>query len=224
MWKHIQQRLQHLWHDESGIIGTAAAIVMAITAGGTAASSIYGTKRAASVNERGIAAQRDESREAMALQTSEAEKQRVWEAEQRRQQREYDQGRWDSYITANQPHWQVGQQALGSLTDLAGLPGGTFGPGASGPAVGSAPATTAAGAAPATAVAGSAGLSLSARAGQQPREPTTSAAPGRGRQVYAAMQPMMAGQAPGTSGIAGFSLQDLAMLSQFNRAKAPLTP
>lgn len=126
--------------------GITTAIALALAAGGSAATSIYQSKRAGDSNERAIDAQaeadrraQENERYAVDQQREEAELERRWYAEQEQARRDYDQERWDDYIQVNQPYWAVGNQAFVKLSDMAGLPGGVA-PGV--PQVGSAPQGT----------------------------------------------------------------------------------
>lgn len=133
--------------ETRGIIGTAAMIGIALaSAGATAATNIYGTKKAASVNEKSITAQaaseeasRKAELEAQASQNAanaaEAEKQRqatAAEAEQRRQAEiasrnqyyAFEKQRWDDYVRVHQPSWNVGSSAFNSLAGMLGVAGG----------------------------------------------------------------------------------------------------
>ena len=108
-------------------ISTGAAIAMAVAASVSAASNIYATKRAGKINQQSIEAQERAEREAAAIERERLKAEQA-EAEARRKQEEaqraayyaFEQKRWDDYVRTQTPYWNVGQQAYGSLLDLAG--------------------------------------------------------------------------------------------------------
>src|SRR3990167_5232215 len=109
-----------LWHDERGVIGTGALIGIALAStGAQAATSIYGTKKAAGVNERSIAAQEAEGERALAFEREEA----LRREQARKEAMAVDQARWEDYLRANEPTWRAGGQVLTNLYDLAGMGG-----------------------------------------------------------------------------------------------------
>lgn len=99
-------------------------VAMAIAGGASAATSIYSTRAASRQNERAMDANEraDERELAYARERDEANR------------RERDR-RWQEYVSLRQPHWNLGNQVLGNLYDLAGMaqPEGA-GPGLSDPA------------------------------------------------------------------------------------------
>ena len=209
----VRHRLAHLCDDETGCISLAAGIALA-SAASTTATGIYQSKKAGSVNERAIDAQAaadqralENDRYAVDQQREEAELMRQWYAEQEQAQRDYDQGRWDDYIRANQPYWAVGNQAFAKLSDMAGLPAGAA-PGM--PQVGSAPMGAAGSSR--RALPPSAGLSNLARpsGGVAPGGSRGAAVGGRGL-----VQPM-----PTAGG--GMSITDLVSLAELG--KTPSEP
>lgn len=124
------------------MIGTAAALAIALgSAGATAASNIYGTKKAAETNKRSLEAterdsvraadlERESTRELLAFQREEAARRDA----ARQQAMEFDRQRWGDYTRIHEPHWQMGSGVLQSLTGLAGVKGGPAPrPGPSGP-------------------------------------------------------------------------------------------
>ena len=81
-------------------IGITMGAVGALQAG----TAIYQTKKAGSVNERSIDAQRSESDQALRIEAEEnARRQERYDAAVA-----FDQARWDDYVRVNTPFWQVG--------------------------------------------------------------------------------------------------------------------
>lgn len=143
---------QRLWQDERGVIGTAAAIALALGAGASAGASAYGTRSAAGQNRRATeatersdvrAGEREEAALAETRREHEADlarqiaedarveqsrqdvlaRQRVEDAraEQARQDRlAFAREQWQGYLGAQQPHWRLGADVLGRLSDMAG--------------------------------------------------------------------------------------------------------
>ena len=148
--------------DRRGILGSAAAIAIALgTAGAQAATSIYGTRTAGRQNQQAMQAQERGdvradayNREALTQQRELADKTRALEEQalaEKKAAREaamaMDRQRWTDYVDINRPHWQLGSQVLGNLYDLAGYRGGGMPGSASVPA----PAMSETGPAPASA-------------------------------------------------------------------------
>lgn len=79
----IRARLSHLWHDERGVLGTAASIALGIGAiAGSTASSVYGTRAAAGQNRRAIdATERGDTRAAEIERERLAEEKRALDAQ-----------------------------------------------------------------------------------------------------------------------------------------------
>lgn len=99
-------------------IGTAAAIAIGLgTAGAQVASNIYGSKRAAGVNEEAIRTER-EMHEA---ELAEAEKMRAYQAEEEQKRREFERRRYTQYLQSRQPYARAAGATLNSLLDLAGV-------------------------------------------------------------------------------------------------------
>lgn len=96
----VRDRFRHLWRDERGFIGTAAALAIGLgSAGASAASGMYGAKVAGRENRRAIEAQERESV----------------------RQSQIDQQRWSDYVRIHEPIWNTGGDVLRSLTRLAGV-------------------------------------------------------------------------------------------------------
>lgn len=125
------------------IIGIAAA-----TSGAQAVSSIYGSRRAANTNDRSLQAGEradvraaEESRLDREAQVREAREAReatlAYQREEsarreaaRREAMQFDRDRWGDYTRIQEPHWNMGANALSSLSNMMGVGGGGgMGPG-----------------------------------------------------------------------------------------------
>lgn len=92
------------------MIGTGIALAIGLgSAAASAASNIYGAKKAAGVNEKAISAQERDSQRQVAL-----DERRI----------AADQQRWGDYLRVHEPIWSVGGNALKGLAQMAGVPGG----------------------------------------------------------------------------------------------------
>ena len=196
-----------LWGDERGLIGTAAAIGIGLaSAGASAASNIYGSKRAGSYNEKALRAQERADQDAMRFEREQAERNEV----ARRENLAADQKRWDDYLNAHKDRWAMGGRVLGDLYDMAGRGRGAA-PSMNIPSAGSAPPPAASGIVP-TGVPG--------------RPTLENLAQGSGRRIRPRLSRAPAVQMP-TGGGGGMSLQDLMQLAAMSRgggqgAKGPI--
>jgi hypothetical protein len=116
------------------MIGTGAAIAMALLGAGQTAASVYSTKKSGAINEKALAAQRDSDtasaqleRERLAQEKTLSEEQLAAAERARQESLAWDKERYNSYIQARQPYWQAGQSVFNSLLGLANgarTPGG----------------------------------------------------------------------------------------------------
>ena len=132
-------------------IPVLAAIAIA-GAVGTTASNIHSTRSAARTNRESIAAQRESEAEASRLE-AEAQRQEAVRQERelalarerdaateraRQESTAFDRERWNSYMEASRPQWEMSGRIFNNLIDLAGggsSQGGSRGSGASMPLV-----------------------------------------------------------------------------------------
>lgn len=119
-------------------IGTTAALILGgLALGGQTAANIYGTRSAGKQNKRAqdLTAQSD-TRAADLERARLAEERRALDVqlqfqrdESARKKAQYDaalaqdNSRWQDYIRINEPYWKQGAGVLGSLYDIAGMPG-----------------------------------------------------------------------------------------------------
>lgn len=97
-------------------IGAGVALAIGLgSAGASAATSIYSSHKAGSVNEKSLAAQAKADADAAAI-----EREKIAANERaRKDAMAVDQQHWNDYVRVHEPIWQTGQQAYRSLLDLA---------------------------------------------------------------------------------------------------------
>lgn len=199
--------------------GTAMLIAGLAGAGATAASNVYGTKKASKINERSIDEQAKSETDTRALAREQAARDEVARQEELKYKREsreaaiaMDQKRYDAYVAANQPYWSKGSQLFGDLLEMAGQGGQSIAMPQGGMPAGATP---------------TAGAPLPSTGADQPSlldvarsAATGGAAPPQSRGLtMAAQQPFARQQAP--AAFNGLSLMDLAKMVQAGRSYDP---
>ena len=105
------------------MIATATAIALGIAAASSAGAQVYATKKAGDTNRRSIDAQSKAESDALAATTAEdARRDARYKQESEFRAKSYqealaaDQARWQGYTQMMSPHWNMGLNALGTLT------------------------------------------------------------------------------------------------------------
>ena len=112
-------------------------IALGLAAAGSTAAQVYGQRSASGQNRRAIeASERSDTRAATIESARVAEERRALDErlkfdreESQRKKAMYDQAvatdnqRWQDYLRINEPIWRQGAGVLGSLYDIAGMPG-----------------------------------------------------------------------------------------------------